>query len=244
MVGVVNRIIVVITVLVFMACSKEMGDSSFDYAELISTFDFESVDQLWDGGISDYPLDYPDSADYVVANQLLLANTASVYSGNGLSITAENPHGDLFYYFKKKISGFKKNTNYKLDFEFLAFSKLSSGIAIPSNENAYLKVGAVSFEPKLHIQKWNDDQEYMTLNIDKGSFNESSGKDMISLGSIKEFTSNQPEAISGNTFDIEMEVKSDADGSIWLVIGVDSGIKSQLTFSLAAITVYYREILG
>lgn len=239
---VVKRFVLLFIGAFLLGCSSELADSSLEYAELISTFDFETDDQLWDGGISDYPVDYEDNLTYEVRNQLP-TDSASVYEGNGLSITAENPHGDLFYFFKKKIGGFKTNTHYKLDFEFLVFSELDSSIEVSNDEDVYLKVGAVNFQPILEKQLKNS-LEYVALNVDKGINNDSSGADMVNVGSIKDFIGNQPETISGNTFDIPIEVKSDADGSIWLLIGVDSGIKSNLTFSLAAITIYYSEILG
>jgi hypothetical protein len=39
-----------------------------------------------------------------------------------------------------------------------------------------------------------------------------------------------------------MTVMADSQGSVWLIIGVDSSIRSQLTFGLMAMTVYYTEI--
>ena len=88
---------------------------------------------------------------------------------------------------------------------------------------------------------WENSENYLVLNIDKGDTNSESGKDIVNVGSIKQFTSDTPGAISGNTFDIDFEVESDENGEIWLVIGVDSGLKSQLTFGLAALTVYYQK---
>lgn len=240
--GVVYNVLVGLSVFIFTGCASELETSSLDYAELISTFDFKSSDQLWEGGVSDYPAEYEDSVYFHVANEQL-SNSASVYDGRAQSISAKNPHGDLFYYFKKQISGFKKNTHYELDFEFLVFSQLTENNSIASGEDVFLKVGAVNFEPDLK-KELRQLSDYITLNVDKGDVNGSSGNDMVNLGSIKDFMGPQPESISGNTFDIPMEVKSDDDGAIWLIIGVDSGIKSDLTFSLAAITVYYSEILG
>ncbi len=238
----VRRKIYLILIMVFAGCSSDMDMASADFAELITTFDFETSDQIWEGGISDFPVDYKDSIQYVVTDQQI-SNSASLYEGNGLSISADNPHGDLFYYFKKKIIGFKSNTNYKLNFEFLVYSHLSGEEGVAADEDIYLKVGAVNFDPTLEKQTRHL-TEFYTLNVDKGASNAGSGSDLVNLGSIKEFMGNQPESISGNTYDIPIEVKSDSDGAIWLMIGVDSGVKCNLTFSLAAITVYYSEILG
>ena len=243
MVEILRKFRILIVTLLFAGCSGELSESPYDYAELISTFDFESADQLWDGGISDYPADYADSMNYVIANDQLAFASSSFIDGNGLSISAENPHGDIFYYFKKKILGFQKNKTYKIDFEFLVLSQLNEERNVASDEDAFLKVGAVNFEPLLMTEQFHL-KEYVTLNIDKGASNEGTGSDMVNVGSIKEFLGDQPGSISGNTFDLPIEVQSDSDGGIWLIIGVDSGVKGNFTFSLAAITVYYTEILG
>lgn len=229
-------------VLMMWGCSDAMEKDAAEYADLISTFDFQSSDQRWDGGISDYPLDYEDSSEFVIRSQQLnYAN--SVYDGNGMSISANNPHGDLFYYFKRKITGFRPNTAYSVDFDFLVFSQIHNE-KVDLSQDIFLKVGAVNFEPKIVEIKLGTGQAYLSLNVDKGSLNSDSGSDMVNMGSIKGFTSMEAEAISGNTFDKDLWVQSDASGAIWLLIGVDSGVKSELTFSLAAITAYYSEILG
>jgi hypothetical protein len=228
--------------LVLWGCSSVLEKDTAEYADLISTFDFESSDQLWDGGISDYPLDYEDSTEFVVVNQQL-NYSSSVYDGNGMTISAYNPHGDLFYYFKRKVTGLRASTEYNVDFDFLVFSKIDSANVDPS-QDIFLKVGAVNFEPRIIEIKSGESQVYLSLNVDKGPDNGDSGSEMINVGSIKEFTSVEAEAISGNTFDEDIRVQSDATGAIWLLIGVDSGLESELTFSLAAITAYYSEILG
>ena len=83
--------------------------------------------------------------------------------------------------------------------------------------------------------------DYKALNIDKGDINSESGQDAINVGSIKEYASETPEVISGNTFDDNFEIESNKAGEIWILIGVDSGIKSSITFGMEALTVYYRE---
>jgi hypothetical protein len=40
---------------------------------------------------------------------------------------------------------------------------------------------------------------------------------------------------------MNFEVESNSAGEIWIIIGVDSGIKSDLTFGIEALTAYFRE---
>lgn len=219
-------------------CAMDM-DSQSTVVDLITTFDFEQDDQAWEGGISDYPADYEGSADFIFKSIVTPSNL--VLEGNGLSISADNPHGDLFYYFKRETSGLSPGKKYKVDFEFLVYAQLLTQSDILSDEDLYLKIGAVNYKPELKPFTRQNSIDYIALNVDKGTINSESGTDLVKIGSIKEFTSDVPEDIFGNTSDSQIEVEANADGAIWIVIGVDSGVKSELTFGLAALTVYYRE---
>ena len=215
------------------------GEESTEIVDLLITFDFADGSQNWEGGISDYPIDYDNS----LVNMDISTKAISSLSleGSGLRISADNPHGDLFYFFKREIRDLVPNKKYKLDFEFLVYTQLLTLSDNLSSEELYLKIGAVNYEPDLQQITWKNALEYVALNVDKGETNAGSGDDIANIGSVKEFTSNTAESISGNTFDFLIEVESDKEGVIWLVIGVDSGIKSQLTFGMAAFTAYFRE---
>ena len=219
-------------------CLSEMEDGNIESNDLLSTFDFEDGDQGWEGGISDFPIDEKDSTEYSFSN--IQVPVSLSLDNKGLNISADNPHGDLFYYFKRKVSGLGPNVTYKIDFEFLVYTQLSLSDT-SSSEEIYLKVGAVNYEPNLDLLLWENSEDYLVLNLDKGETNSESGEDIVNVGSVKEFTSDTPDVISGNTFDFNIEVESNKNGEVWLVIGVDSGFKSQLTFGLAALTVYYRK---
>jgi len=228
---VLKGLFIVVPFALMLGCSPDMESADF-----ISTFDFATVDQQWIGGISDYPSDYEDSSEYVVRSAQLAYS--SVYDGIELSISAENPYGEIFYFFKREIEGLKPNKNYKLDFEFLVSSQLASGATIGDSEDIYLKIGAVNYEPQLKKVQLDDEEEYVMLNVDKGSSNSDTGSDLTNVGSIRDFTGDEAEAISGHTFDIPIQVRTDGNGKIWLVIGVDSGIKSRLTFGIFIIVKY------
>jgi hypothetical protein len=239
--GVIDKIIKSVVVILFVGCADNATTDSLQYADKISTFDFETADQQWLGGISDYPVDYKDSLEYVVRSTSAQYLNSGVLQSNGLSISADNPHGELFYFFKRKIHGLNANKKYKLDFEFLLLSQLKNGVVPDKSEDVFLKIGAVNHEPKLTKVKLNESEEFIILNVDKGEMNKDSGADLANVGSIRKFTKANPEVISGNTFNIPIDVTADKDGVLWLVIGADSGLKHHLTFTLVAVTVYYRE---
>lgn len=237
MVGAKLKFSLFVLFLSLFGCAKE---DSTEIVDLLAAFDFADGSQNWEGGISDYPIDYDDSlvnVDYSIN----LQNDLPLEGSDGLRISADNPHGDLFYFFKRKISDLEPNKKYTIDFEFLVYTQLLTQSDKLSSEELYLKIGAVNYEPDLQQVIWRNAMEYVALNVDKGETNAEGGEDLVNVGSIKEFTSSTTEAISGNTNDFRLEIESDKEGVIWIVIGVDSGIKSQLTFGMAAFTAYFRE---
>lgn len=241
MVGTLMKYLVLVLFILLIGCSSDM-DSEVD---ILTSFDFESGNQQWEGGYSDFPIDYADSINFkmntdYIENAFTMADTKEGLS-SGINVQADNPHGDLFYYFSRKIIGMSSNQTYQLDFEFLVYAQLIDQPEKLSSNELYLKLGAVNYEPQLEEVVWSNNQEYKTLNVEKGELNSDGGVDMLNVGSIKDFTSEVPEIISGNTFDTNFEVKANDDGEIWILIGVDSGIRSQLTFGMEALTVYYRK---
>ena len=240
MVDNLKRFAILGLLLIFGGCASEM-DSNVD---LLTAYDFESSDQQWGGGVSDFPVDYEDSIN-VLLSRGQIANTFALDANSGLSaglnVSGENPHGDLFYFFERKVSGLNPGRKYNLDFEFLVYAQLMSEPETLSSEELYLKIGAVNHDPELEEVVWRNSINYLTLNIDKGEVNSEDGEDMINMGSIREYTSSEPEIISGNTFGRSIEVTADNNGDVWILIGVDSGIRSYLTFGMEALTVYYRE---
>ena len=239
MVGTMVRASILILFLHLVGCSSEMENQSAEFVDLLTVFDFENGDQEWEGGISDFPVGYEDSTEFLFDNSQV--PVALSVEGNGLSVSADNPHGDLFYFFKKKVTDLEPNKKYKIDFEFLVYTQLLTQSSKPSSDELYLKIGAVNYKPELKKTIWRNSMDYIALDVDKGDTNSESGNDIINVGSVKEFTSETPEIISGNTFDFIIEAETDNDGTIWLVVGIDSGIKSQLNFGMAALTVYYRK---
>ena len=100
---------------VSFGCSKEMESQ----VDLVSAFDFESGTQQWEGGISDYPISLEEDFTYKLAADQV-NNSFTLAESIGLNISGDNPHGDLFYYFSRQVSGLEPLKKYRLDFEFLS----------------------------------------------------------------------------------------------------------------------------
>jgi hypothetical protein len=235
--GTIKKILIIaFSYVIWTGCSQKNEDVSADIVDYLTAFDFESGDQGWIGGISDFPADQTNrDAMFAVSNDIV-PNSLSVET-KGLNVTADNVNGDMFYYFKRKISGLDPSSRYRLDFEFLVYTQIQG----TSDGELFLKLGATGYEPELEFSGFGTDKNYLTLNIDKGETNDESGADLVNIGSIKEFSGDTPEVISGNSFDFPIEVYSDQKGEMWVIIGVDSEVKSTLTFGMTALTIYYRK---
>ena len=140
--GKLMRAIFALLLVIVGGCSVDQEDQ----VDLLSTFDFENGDQSWTGGISDYPVDYEDDL-YFQMNTEKVNNASFLDESAGLNISGENPHGDLFYYFCRKVEGLVPEKKYKIDYEFLVYAQLLEKPDRLSSEELYLKVGAVYYQP-------------------------------------------------------------------------------------------------
>ncbi len=224
-------------------CNSAYEENMLGDVDFISTFDFESGHQDWIAGVSDFPEDAKiDSTNYFFSFYNSKSPASLPWQGYGVTVTADNPHGDLFYFLKKRVLGLKPMSSYNIKLEFIIYTQLMENRQVGEAEDLFLKVGAHTSEPMVEITEREGLIDYYTLNLDKGATNPDSGEDLKSLGSIKQHTASIAEAITGNTVNVPIVVKSDANGSVWLIMGIDSSITSQLTFGLTAITAYYTEI--
>jgi hypothetical protein len=205
--------------------------------ELFSeTYDFSRSDHDWVGGFSDFPTG--DSSFF----ELNTAYTAEPSTGQkSLMITGNNHSDDLFMYFKKKLSGFRPNTEYILTFdvEFATDAKLGSvGIGGSPGESVYFKVGATAQEPKSVI-----DVDYYVMNIDKGN-QSTGGQDMIAIGNIaapEDSGSGYVLVSRSNTenYNTPCIVRTNQNGEIWLILGTDSGFEGTTTLYYTKVSVVF-----
>ena len=100
----------------------------------------------------------------------------------------------------------------------------SVGIGGSPGASVYLKAGGSAIEP-MPVEEGDD----IRMNIDKGNQSQG-GQDMVVLGNI---------GIPGNEFEYQLiqrdnrqnpvHIKTDSNGSMWLVVGTDSGFEGTTT---------------
>jgi len=215
---------------IFVACNETEvpGDTVIEHE-----YTFVSDMEGWQGGFSDLRTEDQEIFELEYGHLPLPEETG--VQGNALYIQGHNRSDDLFMFFKREITGLKPNTSYRvvLDIELASqYPEESFGIGGSPGASVFLKAGAVNFEPEPVVV--NDD--YFNMNIDKG--NQSvDGVDMFNVGTVgipgEEF---RYMLINRDNRDRPLELVSSDAGTIWAIIGTDSGFEG-LT------QLYYNRIL-
>lgn len=192
-------------------------------------YDFRQGAQQWQAGFSDYPSDNAD----IYQLQSGIRTLPSGFEGQGFYLAGINRSDDLFMYIKKQITGLQPSTRYQLSVSLRFLTDAGAncvGTGGAPGESVYLKFGYDATEPK---------QAGYYLNTDKGNQSQDGTQARV-IGTIaapeigcdgQNFASKTLTG-SGNT---PLQFTSNADGSIWVFIGTDSGFEG-LT------RLYYQEL--
>jgi hypothetical protein len=204
--------------------------------EFIYTFDDD--EEGWIAGFADLPADYDEDLyelDYE------WSELPDDLEGHGIYMQGHNRSDDLFMFLKRQVDGLKPETAYQVTFVIKLATNVPAGlvgIGGSPGESVFVKAGATAIEPLVE----DDASGHLRMNIDKGNQG-GEGKDMINLGDIAhpELGESAGEEYKIKTLDSagrSFEVITDADGSLWLVVGTDSGFEglTALYYSQISIT--------
>lgn len=227
----------VIVAILLASCATQY-ETSYRFHD---TFDAGSAD--WVAGFADLPADYePD----FFALDSGWGELPSGLAGNAIYIRGNNHSDDLFMYFQKHITGLRPNTLYQVQFEIELASNTPAGlmgIGGSPGESVYVKAGAVSHEPEII----SDSIDWLRIDIDKGN-QASEGEDMLNLGTLANpnidlgtFTGEEYALMDLDNQDSPFGVTSDEDGSIWVMIGSDSGFEGPTTVFYHSIDITLTE---
>lgn len=191
--------------------------------EIVFRFDFSNDTQNWVGGFADYPQGEEDFFELVFDHRELPENVDT--NRKALFISGNNHSDDLFMFAKRQITGLDPNTTYLADFEIEIASEAGNDCSgIGGSPAILLKAGATIIEP---IAK-PDSTGFLMMNIDKGNQTEG-GNDAQVIGDIgmdvdcvnPVFQIKKLESQQNNLF----EITTDDTGSVWLIVGTDSGFE-------------------
>ncbi|HEY8935815.1 MAG TPA: hypothetical protein VIM65_11365 [Cyclobacteriaceae bacterium] len=206
------------------------SNNNFNLASI--TYDLNSSQLGWGGDFADYKIKDSVSCDLHIESATLPSNLS--INQKAIKISGSNWDDNLFMFLKKKVSGLKPNADYTVVFEVQLASDAPLGIA--KGDSVYLKVGAISQEPKA-IR----DGDYYRMNINKGS-GYTGGSDMVVLGTIGTSYNAQGYSLIEKSNDTNSSNPyilghTNDKGELWLIVGTDSMYKGALTIYYTSVTV-------
>jgi hypothetical protein len=188
-------------------------------------YDLQADPQGWEGGFADYGAGREDFLELVTDHRPLPPPLDT--SRKGMFISGNNHDDDLFMFLKRPVTGLQPNQTYRLRFYIELATNAPSGCAGVGGapgEGVSFKAGASLVEPT-PVLRGGD----YRMNIDKGN-QANGGSDMFVLGHIG--NSNRDcldpvyEIKAFNSETQDFEITTDEDGSIWLIVGTDSGFEA------------------
>ncbi|MBL7845804.1 MAG: hypothetical protein JNK44_18220 [Cyclobacteriaceae bacterium] len=201
------------------------------------SFEFSTSDQGWDGDFADYPI-----GDSVFYELKFKHDTLPRTNGNrkALLSSGKNHSDDLFMFIRRKLTGLKPNTEYRVLFNVRISSNVPTGnvgVGGAPGESVFVKAGAVTTKPE-KVQVGG----YYRMNVDIGSQSQA-GADVLVIGNIgvapttTQFTEIYRNNSSANSF----LVTTDSQGEVWILVGTDSGFEGTTTVYYTAIDILFNQ---
>jgi hypothetical protein len=221
------------------------------------SYDFESDDEGWNGGIADLPSDDLDLYGLDVDH---VTDDLPFESDGALRLSATNVNNDFFMFISKQITGLQPNKLYNISFtvDFAASVTVdTTGIVIDTdtigvdttgivgsgndtidvgnvtvnlNDTIVVKAGATDLEPDTEI----DANNFLRLIFDKGEVG-FDGSDLVVLGKFASDTSTGGYVLRTVSNEEPISVRANADGELWLIVGTEATGRD--------VVVYYDEIV-
>jgi hypothetical protein len=199
------------------------GQPSTPIPTVEQSFDFAQGNGGWLTDIADYS---PDTAPSDVITEI--RSLPAPLSGAGFYFSGTNRSDDLFIYGKTKISGLANSTKYRIVVRVDFATDVPSGcigVGGAPGESVWVVAAASPSEPLTVFDGGN-----YRVNIDRGNQSQG-GEQGLVLGNIansipacgmrrwetKTVVTPSPSALS---------VSSDERGTIWILVGMDSGFES------------------
>lgn len=229
--------------LIFLVYSCAMNDEdSFDIGPI---YDVAYIDILendssgWIGGIADYP-------DSLYTRLNFTSEYAPLYgvfpSGNNrvFRISANNPHSDLFYYVAKKFEGFEPNSRYKIATTFELQAAMLTDTLGSFPLDIYFKMAGSQVAPNTFKLF---DSQYYTLNLNKGEREDEGTGFMFLMRPNDNISKEKPVIIRYSDNSRSKIFETNSKGELWVVLGIDSSIPLEMSYSFNTIAVFFKKVL-
>ncbi|MAX78653.1 MAG: hypothetical protein CL843_00560 [Crocinitomicaceae bacterium] len=223
---------------IFSGCKDDDNDSSIKTGIYLYRFDASDTKE-WNAFFSDYPQDQesfyqlefgvtplPDPLD------------ASVYA---LRISGNNHSDDLLSFIYRPVGGLAPNTTYKATFELeIASNALTNGIGIGGDPNLALGVGGISYPPENTLDDLGMYRPNFNSSLQSGEANEVFAL-AGNIGVNPEYSNTFRTAYRDNA-DSPIELTSNENGELWLMIATDSGYEGITTLYYSSIFIQLQPI--
>ncbi len=185
-------------------------------------FTFEETDGGWKGGLAEYSKQ-TDSASIEFKFIRSALPAAIDTTRHGLMIQSHNRSDDMFMFLKRKVTGLEANQTYRVYFEIdlgTSYPENSVGAGGSPGSSTYLKAGASTKEPLAVLEN-----DFYKFNLDKGQQSES-GTEMAVLGNVANgLTEYKYKLVRKDNATKPVDARTDANGTLWLCVGTDSGFE-------------------
>lgn len=201
------------------------------------SFDFTTASHGWDGDFADYP-----EGDSIFYELKFKYDTLPRTNGNrkALLMSGKNHSDDLFMFIRKKLSGLKPNTEYRVLFNVRISSNVPTGnvgVGGAPGESVFVKAGAVIAKPEKALV-----DGFYRMNADIGSQSQA-GADVLVIGNIgvAPTTTQFTEVYRNNNSANPFRVTTDSQGEVWILIGTDSGFEGTTTLYYTSIDILFNQ---
>lgn len=212
------------------ACEKD-DDNGGNEQPLEFNYSFSSGAEGWIGDFADLPAGEDNFYELEFEHTELPEPLDE--SDGALMLSGNNHSDDLFMFIKKEITGLVANQEYLIIFEIEFATNVADGmfgIGGSPGESVYIKVGATANEPVKEL----DAEGFYRLNIDKNNQSQS-GDDMVVIGNFANGTDENIYTLKTLSNSTPFKVTAGNDGTLWLIVGTESGFEG-------ATTIYYNSI--
>lgn len=150
----------------------------------------------------------------------------------GFMLSGQNASDDLAMFIKHPVGGLQPATEYQVELEMTFATEIPrdcAGIGGSPGESVFINLGAAGSEPVVI-----EENGEFRLNIDKGNQSRN-GSDGLVVGDMTNF---QEECTDENVWQLktvstagrDFSATTDADGTLWVYGGSDSGFEGRTTF--------------
>ena len=199
-------------------------------------FDFDEAQLAWAMGFADFPRvrdsDWGFETGYRTLPEEIGAQRRALY------LAGNNHSDDLFMFATGAVSGLEPGASYTVAATFTIATNAADGcfgIGGSPGNSVYMKFGATTVLPQSALA----DDDYYRMAIDKGN-QAQGGADAIVVGDIaNSLTDCDSTVYELKTFDTArtaLTVQASSDGTIWLLVGSDSGFEGRSSWYLSALS--------